>query len=547
MYGDVPMTTSPGGTRRRWHRLLAALLALAMVAAACGDDDGTADGGTDGTTAETTTEAAGGATDDDGDEATEAASGGNFRYAYPIGPSRFDAHRSTVGQDIRIFTLVYDRLVHYDDTGAFVPGLATEWSFNDDGSELELQLRQGVVFHDGEPFDAEAVKANIERGKTVEGSSVATDLADIDEVRVVDEHTVVLELAQPNSMLPGLLSSRAGVMISPAAFDSELDFAPVGAGPYRVAEYRVDDVIRFERFDDHWDDAYGGPDTVEWRILADEATRLNALRSGEVDAALISGAQLTEAEAAGFTVDSRATLSYFTLFLNRAKVEFDKLEVRQALSHAIDREAFVQVVFEGAGEPNVQDFPEGYFAFNPDYPPDHYAYDPDRARELLAEAGVDGFEFEMLVPALTAYVTGSQVLQQMLAEIGITVTLRQIEAAAAGDIFFAQEDGDAMIAQFGGRPDPQITMNLQYSAEGFLNAGDHTTPEFERLNTETKATLDPEDRQEMLQAMQAEVVENAFTIPLANDYNNNAYSDAVQGFNLLAGGEMDFRNMSVGA
>ena len=556
--------TIPG--RRRMPRLLATLAVAAMVAASCGGDDDDDSGsdatsvtsGDDGGAPGDTATAPGDTAPDDGAAATTgsapsddtaedaAASGGTLRYAYPIGPSRFDPHRSTVGQDIRIFTLVYDRLVHYDTSGTLIPGLATEWTFSDDGLELELKLREGVLFQDGEPFNADAVKANLDRGKTVEGSSVATDLADISEVRVVDDSTVVLALTQPSSVLPGLLSSRAGVMVSPAALEGDLDFAPVGAGPYRVVEYRPDDVIIFERFTDYWDDTYGGPDRVEWRIMADETTRMNALRGGEVDAALITGSQIGEAETSGFTVDSRPTLSYQVIYLDRSVPQFADLRVRQAMAHAIDREAFVESVLFGAGAPAVQDFPEGYFAYNPDYPGDYYEYDPEKARALLEEAGVtDGFSFEMLVPALSTFELGAEVTQQMLAEVGITVTLRRIEPAQAGDIMFAQDEGDAMIAQFGGRSDPQITMDLQYTPDGFLNSGDHTTPRYEELSAEAKAALDPEEREAALQAMSAEVAEQAFTTILAHDFNINAFTDAVHGFNLLAGGEMDFRNMSV--
>jgi peptide/nickel transport system substrate-binding protein len=89
------------------------------------------------------------------------ASGGTLRYAHPYGPSRFDPHRSTVGQDIRTFAPVYDRLIHYDTAGEFIPGLATSWTFSDDGLQLELELREGVTFHDSQPFDAAAVKSNI--------------------------------------------------------------------------------------------------------------------------------------------------------------------------------------------------------------------------------------------------------------------------------------------------------------------------------------------------------------------------------------------------
>ncbi len=554
-------TTHPA--RARWLRFTAVAAALALTAAACGgddDDDASTDGtaatteagADDGTTATTpgsdvgvsSTPADG--TDADGESA--GGSGGTLRYAYPIGPSRFDPHRSTVGQDIRIFTLVYDRLVHYDETGTLVPGLAKSWEFSEDGLQLTLQLQEGVTFHDGEPFDAEAVKANIERGQTVEGSAVVADLSSITEVQVVDPMTVTLVLDAPNSALPGILSSRAGSMVSPAAFGDDLDLAPVGTGPYRVTDYRPNDVIQFEKFDEYWDPTYGGPDAVEWRILPDETTRLNALRAGEVDAALITGAQQQDAEGAGFTVDPRPTLSYQTIYLNRAKSEFDNILVRQALSHAIDREAFVEAVLFGAGLPTVQDFPESYYAYNPDYPADYYEFDPEKAKELLAEAGVpDGFTFEMLVPNLSTYTLGAQVVQQMLGEVGITLTLETIDAASAGDIMFAQDASDSMIAQFGGRSDPQITMDLQYSPTGFLNAGDQTTDEYVALSEAAKAAREPAEREAALQAMEGEVVKNAFTIPLAHDFNINAYSEQVQGFNLLAGGEMDFRNMSVGS
>jgi peptide/nickel transport system substrate-binding protein len=557
--------TTPRPARPRWIKLAAAVVALGLTAAACGgDDDDTdsdapaaTDAGSDesvtstpadgSATADTTEGTEGTAATDDTDSDEPAASGGTLRYAYPIGPSRFDPHKSTVGQDIRIFTLVYDRLVHYDETGALTPGLATSWEFSDDGLQLTLELQEGVTFHDGEPFDAEAVKANIERGQTVEGSAVVADLSSISEVQVVDPATVVLVLSTPNSALPGILSSRAGAMVSPAAFENpDLDLKPVGAGPYRVTSYSPDDLIVFEKFEDYWDTSYGGPDRVEWDIIGDEMTRLNALRAGEADAALITGAQQQDAELAGFTVDPRPTLSYQTIYLNRSHPELAKLEVRQALSHAVDRNAFVESVLSGAGAPTVQDFPEGYFAHNPDYPADYYEFDLDKARELLAEAGAgDGFELEMLVPNLSTFQLGAQVVQQWWAEIGVTLNLRQIDAASAGDIMFAQDDGDTMIAQFGGRSDPQITMDLQYTPDGFLNAGDHTTERYVELSDAAKAAREPAEREAALQAMSGEVAEQAFVIPLAHDFNINAYSEDVQGFNLLAGGEMDFRNMSV--
>jgi len=542
--------TSQRPGRGRWTRLAAAVMAIGLVAAACGGDDddddaaGTTPQEVDGTVSSAPTDGSA----PEGTEGGDAPrSGGTLRYAYPIGPSRFDPHKSTVGQDIRIFTLVYDRLVHYDESGALQPGLAQSWEFSEDGMELTLTLQEGVTFHDGEPFDAEAVKANIERAKTVDGSAVVSDLGSISEVQVVDPLTVKLVLSKPDAALPGILSSRAGAMVSPAALDNpDLDLKPVGAGPYRVTEYVPDDRIVFEKFEDYWDPAYGGPDRVEWSIMADEVTRLNALRGGQVDAILLGASQQEDAERDGFLVESRPMLSYQVVYINRGHEHLSKREVRQALSHAVDREAFVENVLFGAGAPTVQDFPEGYYAHNPDYPADFYDYDPEKAKQLLAEAGVpDGFEIEMLVPNLSVYQLGGQVVQQWWGEIGVKVNLRQIDAASSGDLMFAQDASDTMIAQFGGRSDPQITMDIQYTPDGFLNAGDHTTDRYMELSEAAKAALEPEARAEALRAMAGEVVEQAFTIPLAHDYSINAMTDKVHGFNLLAGGEMDFRNMSV--
>src|SRR4051794_24317139 len=210
--------------------------------------------------------------------------GATIRYADAVGPSRFDPHRSTNGQDIRYLAPVYDRLVHLSSAGDPIPGLATAWEWQDDGLALRMTLRQNVRFHDGAPFDAAAVKANIEREKTVEGSSVAADLASVTAVETPDPDTVVLRLSQRNSMLLGLLSHRAGAMVSPTAFDNpDLDLAPVGTGMYKVTSYRPNDVIVYERNTDYWNPDVVGAKSIELRILPDDVTRMNALRTGEVD------------------------------------------------------------------------------------------------------------------------------------------------------------------------------------------------------------------------------------------------------------------------
>jgi peptide/nickel transport system substrate-binding protein len=515
------------------------MISMAMLAAACGGDS------------DTEPQVGGTAATEEGTEAEAAAAdpSATFRYGDANGPSSFDPHRSTIGQDYRFFAPVYDRIVHQDAAGDFVGGLAESWEFSEDGLTLTFQIREGATFQDGTPVDAAAIKANLDRGKTLEGSSVLADLADITSIDAPDATTMVLNLAQPNAILPGLLSHRAGAIVSPAAFENpDLDIMPIGAGPYRVIEHQPDTRIVYERYDGYWDAEFEGPQRIELTILPDPTTRLNALRTDAVDATIIGGDQVEDAESNGFSIDSAPGLTYLVLYINRARAEFDDTLVRQAMNHAIDREAIVAAVLRGQGDPAVQPFPEGYFAYNEDYPGDYYEYDPDKARELLAEAGLpDGFAFDMLVTALSTFTQAGEAIQAMLAEVGITANIRQVEAAQTADVFYAQQDGDALVSQWGGRPDPQMTMDLQFSGTGFSNPGRHTTPEFEELNLKAKTTLDQEERAAALRDEVSVIVEEAFQVPIAHDYSIFAFNDRVVEFGRMVTGQPDFIHTGMSA
>ncbi|WP_181779455.1 ABC transporter substrate-binding protein [Pseudonocardia pini] len=471
-----------------------------------------------------------------------------IRYADAVGPSRFDPMRSTNGQDIRYLAPVYDRLVHLSPTGDPIPGLATAWEWQDDGLALRMTLRPTVRFHDGTAFDAEAVRANIERGKTVEGSSVAADLAGISGVEVVDPTTVVLRLAKRNSMLLGLLSHRAGSMLSPAAFgDPDLDLKPVGTGMYKVSEYRPNDVIVYERNADYWNPDVVGVRRIELRILADEVTRMNALRTGEVDVALLSGRLVGEAQGLpGVTVHRDTTLTYLVLYLNRARSEFGDPRVRQALNLAVNRQAIADGIYFGAAQPTVQPFPQKYYAYNPAYPGDYYAHDPARAKQLLAEAGLpNGFEFEMLVTALGTYLQSAEAVQQMLAEVGIRASIRAVEAAQTADVYYRQQQGDALVSQWGGRPDPSMTIDLQFTSTGFSNPGRVTTPRLEELQAQALDTLDQQQRTDLIHQEVGELVDQAFQVPLVMDESVIATGERITGFELLVTGQIDFQKLGV--
>ena len=280
--------------------------------------------------------------------------------------------------------------------------------------------------------------------------------------------------------------------------------------------------------------------------MTDARTRANALLAGEIDMTVLTGNEAPQVESAGFATEGEPALTYLVLYLNRAKSEFGDRLVRQALNHAVDRQALIDAILFGAGVPTVQPFPEGYFAHNADYPADYYAYDPERARELLEEAGLpDGFTFDMLVPTSDPANRLAEALMQMLGEVGIAPNVVPVDPPATADVYYAKEEADALLAQWGGRPDPQMTLELQFSAGDFANPGDHTTPEFEEANLMTRAAVDPEDRAAALQDQVGIVVEEAFQVPLVHDYGIYAYSDKVTSFETLATGQADYLSITV--
>ena len=521
--------TATGGRRRR-RSLLALTLVLALLGGACG-------GGDDDDTSSTPA-------DEDGGGAGGGERSGVFQWGADLALTRWDPHKATLGQDAVWLFTVYDRLVHLDPEGEPIPGLAESWEFSDDGTVLTLKLRPDVTFQDDEPFDADAVKANIERAKTLEDSSVAGDLATVETVEVVDPLTVALNLTQADAALPQRLSDRAGAMVSPAAFESDLDTQPVGAGMFRLTDYVEGDKATLEAYDGYWDPDAVKVEGMEIYAITDPVTRLSALSDGQLDATVLAAGDAATAEDQGFAVTPYESLEVWYLGLNSSKGELGTVEARQAIMRGIDREAIIDAVWFGLGTPAVQMFPEGYFANDADTTGDDWGYDPDAARELLDEAGLaDGFPLEIIVPGPGPVATAEAVAAQ-LGEIGIDTTLRQVDATQASALFNTNQEGDAIIGPWSGRPDPTQVSGTLYIAEGFFNVSGESTPDLERLHAEGLATSDPDARAEVVQDLSAEMTRSAFQIPLFFPKKPLAAAEGVDGLVPYAG-KLEFRGVSV--
>jgi peptide/nickel transport system substrate-binding protein len=408
---------------------------------------------------------------------------------------------------------VYDRLVHLSPTGDLIPGLAESWEFSDDGLTLTMHVRPGVTFHDGAALDAETVKANLERGKSIEGSSVATDLAAMESVTVVDPMTVEVDLSTPNVAIIGSFADRAGILVSPQALADgvDLDANMVGAGPYKLVSHVHGDSTKYERNDDYWDQEHlAKVKELEIRVISDNVARLNALRTGEVSATTISAAQVPEVEGNdAVRVMYNTELAYTYIVQNRARANQDDVRVRQALLHGLDRQSICDTLLAGQCVITDQPFPPGYFAYNEDIPQVLYPYDPEKAKELLAEAGVDGLSMSMLIPAgLPTYPEISEVIQAQWAELGVTIDIRPTDPTSLGEVMFAQEQADTMLAGWGGRPDPAMTFIQRAGPDAFANPGGVTTDEMVDLIAQATSIADPTERQAALRAGSQEMAES---------------------------------------
>jgi peptide/nickel transport system substrate-binding protein len=466
--------------RSRSRRLMGLLAASAITLTACGG--GSSDsGGASGSGGATGSVSAG---DAPGSNVDKLDPNGTFRYVFVQNPSSFDPHRSANAWDMIFFRMVYDQLIMENAAGELVPGLATEWNFVDDNTALEMKLREDVDFIDGAHFNAEVVKANLERAKNLPESVLKGQLERVADVEVLDEYTVRINLSGPGGNLPALFSGGAGSMISPDALDNpDLDINPVGSGFAKLTEYIPGQVTRYDRNENYWDPEAAKAAHYEVLVQTSAPTRMNMLQTGQAELTYLDPSQADQAVAAGLNTAPSKSLSIMSVLVNPGKPPFDDYRVRQAVEHAIDKQAIVDGVFFGIGSPVAQYLPPDHWAFDPDVTPENpeYAYNPERARELLAEAGYpDGVDFEFVVPGLDDHRAVAEAIVPMLAEVGLRANSRVIEAPTTGVTFFSRQEGNLVVGMGAPFLDPSQVYQGSLPNQ-FANPWNVTTPEYPQL------------------------------------------------------------------
>ncbi len=389
-----------------------------------------------------------------------------------------------------VFAALCDKLVDIGPELEIVPQLATEWRWTDDNKGLVLKLRPGVEFQDGEPFDAAAVKFNIERHLTMPGSNRKAEISAVTGVEIIDDHTVKLVLSAPFAPLLAQLADRAGMMVSPkAARAAGENFGshPVCAGPFKFVERVAQDRIVLERFADYWDKDKIKIERIVYLPIPNSTVRLANLRSGALD--LIERLAAADLDAARkdprLKIATSSGLGYQGITINLANGERAKTplgqdaRVRRALELSIDRDAINQVVFSGEFQPGNQWIPPTNPYYLKEFPIP--GRDVAKARQLLAEAGAPNPVVEIMVPTIPETLQAAQVIQAMAKEAGFDIRIRATEFASSLQLA-ARGDFEAYLIGWSGRTDPDgnIYNFISCKAPPALNPGRYCNQDVDR-------------------------------------------------------------------
>ena len=468
-------------------------------------------------------------------------------------PQSLDPHAVTAVNDFRILVNVYDGLVRFADGSLEVePSLAESWEISEDGLAYTFKLREGVTFHDGTPFNAEAVKFNFERMLDEEHPfhdtgpfPLAFFFSAVDEVTAVDDTTVEFKLNEPFAPFLSNLAYPTGLIVSPAAVEaSGKDYGrnPVGTGAYKFEEWQGNQRVVVTRNEDYWDGA-PAPEAIVFRPITDANTRVAEMLSGGLDIMVEvppdSVAQFRDAP--DFEVHEQAGPHVWFLILNMKEGPFAEKAVRQAANYAINKESLVTDVLQGTAEVAAGPIPPAFaWAYNEEVEP--YPYDPDKARELLAEAGYDGEEITFYVTeggsGMLDPVAMGTAIQADLAAVGMNVKIETYE----WNTFLGQVnpglEGKADMAEMAwmtNDPDtlPFLTLRTEaFPSEGGFNSGYYSNPEVDALLNQARVSVESEERATLYQQLQEIVHEDAPWVFVANWVQGAVTTANIEGFSL---------------
>jgi peptide/nickel transport system substrate-binding protein len=433
--------------------------------------------------------------DSSGDADTSTLKAGSL-----LQPSSLDPVNVTGGHDMTFLRLIYDRLLETDVDGKVKEGLATEWGYSDDRKSFNLTLREGVKFSDGSALDAEAVKANLERGFKLTKLGLITS---VDSVEVVSPTELKLNLGSKSAWLAEQLAHNGGFMVSPKAIEGSDDVSgnPIGSGPYVIEKNVSGSQMLLTKNKDYWNDDRGHYEKIDLKFFKTPVSMNQALQAGQIRVAARTA--LTDidtlSKADDIKVEVDPSLAHYHVQFNMVSPKMKDIKVRQAFNYALDREALAKAGTGGHGEATQSLYPPSS-EYSTDETQSMWSYDPAKAKQLLADAGyADGIELKCSTYTGSGYETSSPYILEQLEAVGIKVdlTISELSEVMAnfykgGDIAAAQKAPDCNFTSWPSQPTPRDTFNAEYG-KSVYNVGHAEVVPWELLE-KFEETLDPAER-----------------------------------------------------
>jgi len=424
-------------------------------------------------------------------------------------PISFDPHATIDPGAPVLLAQVYDTLVFQDAEGNILPGLAESWDVSDDGLRVTFNLKDGIVFSDGSPLNAEAVAFTFERLQEVgQRSLIFSEISNVSDFEIVDDLTVTFVLEQPAATLLSALTYAYGAVLSPSAVEAAGDdygMNPVGTGPWMLQNWVPDSEITLvpnPNFSGHrpWSTVDTPPsiDELRVRFSRDESARASALLAGEADIAYIaSGSQLGRIEGNdNFSTLENPSRGLNYLGINTQRAPFDDVRVRQAIAQAMNRDDILLVAAEGLGVGVQIPLPPvvlGYDAALNDAAP---AYDLDAARSLLEEAGYgpdNPLELTIITSTFPTFGTIATLMQAQLAQVGVVVNVDVLDFSALLELARAG-NYDLLVSRWDWNDPDVLRRYLGTENLGNTNRFGYSNPELDALFAEGASEFDPVER-----------------------------------------------------
>jgi len=450
----------------------------------------------------------------------------------------------------RVLRNVYDGLVEFKlGSIDLEPSLAESWEISEDATQYTFKLRQGITFHDGEPFDAKAVEFAMRRAFDKEfefynaANTVGFFLVGLQAVEVIDDYTIKMTLAAPNAAFLEFLGYGAGRIVSPKAVrehgNEYIVEHPVGTGPFRFVEWQKGQKVVLERNPDYW--KAGEPKAAQLIFvpIPEPTARVTALLTNQVNMIVVVPPDAID-EIKGnpeFVYDQGPGNHYWFITLNTKEGPFANKLVRQAANYAIDKQGLADSILKGSAKVATQPMPEANWSYNAAL--QGYPYDPEKAKQLLTEAGYpDGFKAKMIIPVsgsgMMIPVQMNEYIQGNLREVGIDLEIQSYEWVSYLGVWAQGLTSDVELNNQSIMSSEPYVLNFllhgNFQSPNGWNTGFYDNPDVNKLLDDALRVPDRTERAKIYAEAQALIVEDAPWIFVVNDLQPMAYNKNVKGY-----------------